>query len=74
MNGPSLKRKDIMIAPHTKRFYFELQISNPLAQVYRWKEDNICQSIWDKKSGAMENMLGEHNGELGEHIGNLMGT
>ncbi len=20
----------------------------PLAQVYRWKEENICQSIWDK--------------------------
>jgi hypothetical protein len=31
-----------------KRFYYEVQSSSPLAQLYRAKEDNICQSIWDK--------------------------
>jgi hypothetical protein len=31
-----------------RRLYYEVSSSSPLAQVYRWKEDNICQSIWDK--------------------------
>jgi hypothetical protein len=37
-----------MEAPYNSRFYLEVQSSCPLAHIYGWKEDNICQSIWDK--------------------------
>jgi hypothetical protein len=35
-----------MEAPQNRRFYFEVYSSFPLAQLYRWKEDNIYQSIY----------------------------
>jgi hypothetical protein len=51
-----------MEAPQNRRLYFDVESFSPLAQLYRWKEDNICQSIWDEI---------EH---VGEHIGNILGT
>ncbi len=45
--GPSLKKNESMEAAQNKRFYFEVYCSSPLAQLYSWKEDNICQSIWN---------------------------
>ncbi len=45
----------------------------PLAQLYWWKEDNICQSIWDKSEVLWRTCSGTH-WELGEHIENLMRT
>jgi hypothetical protein len=36
-----------MEALQNRRLYFEVYSSSPLAHVYRWKEDNITQSIWD---------------------------
>jgi hypothetical protein len=62
-----------MDAPQIRRFYYEVQSSWPLAQVYRWKEDNICQSIWDKSGVIRRTCWGTH-WELGEYIENLMGT
>jgi len=37
------------------------------------KEDNICQSIWDKSEVLWRTCWGTH-WELVEHIENLMGT
>jgi hypothetical protein len=37
------------------------------------KEDNICQSIWHKSEVLWRTCWGTH-WELGEHIGDLMGT
>ncbi len=37
------------------------------------KENTICQSIWDKSEVLRRTCWGTH-WELGEHIGNLMGT
>ncbi len=37
-----------MEPPQNRTIYFEEWSSFPLAQLYRWNEDNICQSIWDK--------------------------
>jgi len=37
------------------------------------KENTICQSIWDKSEVLRRACWGTH-WELGEHIGNLMGT
>ncbi len=48
LTGPSLKIKETMEALQNRRFYLEVRSSPPLAQLYRWKKDNICQSIWDK--------------------------
>jgi len=35
-------------APRNRRFCFDVHSSSPWACLYRWKENNICQSIWDK--------------------------
>ncbi len=43
-----LKINETMDTPQNKRFYFAVHISSPLAMLYRWKENNICQSIWDE--------------------------
>jgi hypothetical protein len=37
--------------------------------LYRWKEDNICQSIWDESEVLRRTCWGMH-WELGEHIEN----
>ncbi len=59
-----------MEAPQNRRFYLEVQSSSPLAHLYRGKEDNICQNIWDKSDVLWKTRWGTH-WELG---GNLMGT
>ncbi len=61
--------------PQNRRFYFEVQSE---------KEDNICQSIWDKSEVLWKTCWGtqwelnEPNGNplgtLREHSGNTMGT
>ncbi len=43
-----LKINETMDTPQNTRFYFAVHISSPLAMLYRWKENNICQSIWDE--------------------------
>jgi hypothetical protein len=62
--------KPISLAYHSKintmeasqnwRFYFEVQSTILLAQVYGWKEDNICQSIWDKSEVLWRTCWGTH--------------
>jgi hypothetical protein len=45
---PITQKIQTMEALKYRRFCIEVYSFHPLAQVYRWKEDNICQSIWDK--------------------------
>ncbi len=45
---PSLKNNESMDAMQNRRCYCGMQSFPPWAQLYRGKEDNICQSIWDK--------------------------
>ncbi len=45
------------------------RVQAPPAQVYRWKEDNICQSIWDK-SEVLWRKYWEHDGKP---QGNIVG-
>jgi hypothetical protein len=40
--------------------------------LFRWKKDNICQSIWDKNEVLWRTCWGTHK-ELEEQIGNLIG-
>ncbi len=42
------KKIERMNSYQIRRFYFGLLSSLPLAHLYRLKEDNSCQSIWDK--------------------------
>jgi hypothetical protein len=37
-----------MEGPQNIRFCFDVYGSSPLARLHRWKENNICQSIWVK--------------------------
>jgi hypothetical protein len=46
---------------------------SPLAHLYMWKEDNICQSIWHKVEVLWRTCWGL-DWELGEHIGKRMRT
>jgi hypothetical protein len=39
------KKSESMETPQNWMFYLEIL---QLAHLYRWKEDNICQIIWDK--------------------------
>jgi hypothetical protein len=71
--GPSLKETVTIDALQNRRFYYKVYSFWPLAQLYRWKEDNICQSIWDKSGVLWRTCWGTHC-ELGEHTENLMGT
>jgi hypothetical protein len=34
--------------PKYKVLFWSVYSSSPLAHLYRWKEGNICQNIWDK--------------------------
>jgi hypothetical protein len=62
-----------MEASPNRTFYFEVWSSFPLAYLYRWKDDNICQSIGDKSAVLWRTCWGTH-WELGEHIENLTKT
>jgi hypothetical protein len=42
------QNNETMEAPQNRRFFLQTPSFNPLAHLYRWKEDNICQIIWDK--------------------------
>ncbi len=42
--------------------------------MHRWKENNICQSIWDKSEVLICRTCWGTHCELGEHIGNPLGT
>ncbi len=59
-----------------KWFPLEDNRAIPLAQLYRWKENNFGQSIWDKRVVLVSREhLEEHiNWELGDSFGNLMRT
>jgi len=61
------KKKETMEAPQNRRFYFEIQSSSPLAHLCRWKEDNICQSIWDKSEVLLGTLWGTCQ-ELGNSL------
>ncbi len=43
-----LQKNETMEAPQNRRFSFKVWSSFPLAQLYGWKEDNICQSMHGK--------------------------
>ncbi len=59
-----------------KWFPLEDKRAIPLTQLYRWKEINFGQSIWDKRVLLLSREhLEEHiNWELGDWFGNLMRT
>ncbi len=42
--------------------------------MHRWKENNICQSIWDKSEVLICRTCWGTHCELGEHIGNPLRT
>ncbi len=44
----SLQKNETMEAPQNRRFSFEVWSSFPLAQLYGWTADNICQSMHGK--------------------------
>jgi len=44
------KKMKLWKLPQNRRFSFEVWSSLPLAQLYGWKEDNICQSMHGKVS------------------------
>ncbi len=67
---PSLKSNEAMEASQNRTFCFEVWSSFPLAHLYRWKEDNICQSI-GSKSEVLWRTCWETHWELGERIENL---
>jgi hypothetical protein len=56
-------KNETMKAPQNRTFYIEVLSFSPLAQLCRWKEDNVCQSIWDKSEVL-----------LGTLWGNMLGT
>jgi len=61
------KKNETIEAPQHRRLHFEIQSSSPLAHhIHRWKDDNICQSIWDKSEVLWRTFW--------EPIGNLKGT
>jgi len=47
-------------SPQCKRFYIEVQSSSHLANLNRWKEDNIWQSIWDQSEVLWKTCWGTH--------------
>jgi hypothetical protein len=66
-----------MEAPQNRRFYFEVLSSSHLAYLHRWKEDNTCQSIWDKSEVLWRTCWGtywEPVGNLNATCGNALGT
>ncbi len=52
------KKMELWRLPRVRGSNLKFFLLLPLAQVYRWKEDNICQSIWDQKWSAIGNSLG----------------
>jgi hypothetical protein len=60
------KKTETLKTPQNKSLYFEVYSSSPLAQLYRWKEDNNCQSIWDKSEVLWRTSW--------EHVKNMMGN
>jgi hypothetical protein len=46
--GLSLKKMETIEAPQNRSYFFNIEVF-PLAILYRWKDDNVCQSIWDKR-------------------------
>jgi hypothetical protein len=73
LTAPSLKNNETMEASQNRTFYFEVWSSFPFAHLYRWKEDNICQSIGGKSEVLWRTCWGIH-WEFGEHIENLTRT
>jgi len=53
-----LKINETMDTPQNKRFYFEAHSSFHLAILYRWKENNICQNIWDESEMLLGTLWG----------------
>ncbi len=58
--GPSLQQNKTIKALQNRKSYFKAYGSCTLAQLYRWKEDNICQSIWDKSEVLWRTCWGTH--------------
>jgi len=46
----------------------------PLAHLYRFSRGGLWAKQMGLKQGAIGNTLGEHIKNLGEHIGNSLGT
>ncbi len=46
--GPLVPKQKLWRLFKIERFCFDVYSSSPWACLYRWKENNICQSIWDK--------------------------
>ncbi len=79
LNGRLLQKNETMEPPQNRRFCFDVCSSSTSAQLHRWKENNICQSVHDKNVHDKNEVLiwrtcwGTHC-ELGEHIGNPLRT
>jgi hypothetical protein len=54
-------------------FILKCRVPPPLAHLYRWKEDNICQGLWEQ-SELLSRTCWETHWELGQYSENLMGT
>ncbi len=74
---PKTKKRKLCRLPKTEGSILEVYSSSPLAQLYRWKEDYMCQSIWDKNEVLWRTCWGtywEHVGTHWEFKGNIVGT
>ncbi len=64
----AMKQFELPTIPKTMkpwRFYFALQSSSVLAQLNRWKEENICQTIWEKSEVLLRTLCCQ---ELGKSL------
>jgi len=73
--GSSLKKMKLWTLPKSEGSILKHKVNNfsPSAHLYWWKEDNICQSIWDKMrcyEEHIENLMWIWR----EHSGNTLRT
>jgi len=68
------QKNETMQALQNRRVCFDVYRSSPSARLYRWKENNICQSIWDESELLIWRTCWGTHCELGEHIGNTLRT
>ncbi len=68
------QKNESMKAPQNRRFCFDLYSCSPWAHLYRWKENNICQSTWAKSEVLIRRSCWGTHCELGEHFKNPLGT
>jgi hypothetical protein len=55
------KKIETLEVPQNIGFYWKMECL-PFARLYRSKENNFGQSIWDKKCGGIRNILGNSLG------------